>query len=255
MKYLQTIIALCIASNVGLYAEPSVYGNSSSFATPQKVINQNRQTIATLQRQLAQQNEHIEGLKSIVEGLSATVHQLGQAPRNAQGTGAETALLQDLGTMIDKINANYVTKEELQSALGNKKIKNKPIPKPVTVNTNNNSELYSEGVRLFVKQRFDEAKKRFTQTDTKGYKIAPSNYYLGEIAYYTKQYENAIFYFKKSAGINDKASYIDTLLLHTAISLENRGEPAQAKAFYENIISNYAGKKTASIAREKLKKL
>jgi len=78
---------------------------------------------------------------------------------------------------------------------------------------------------------------------------------LGEISYYTKKYEDAIFYYKKSAGLNDKASYIDTLLLHTAISLENRGELDQAKVFYENIIANYPNKKTAEIAHSKLKKI
>ena len=62
-------------------------------------------------------------------------------------------------------------------------------------------------------------------------------------------------YFKKSAGLYDQASYIDTLLLHTAISLEKTGEKAQAKAFYENIVANYEGKKTATLAIQKLKKL
>jgi len=117
------------------------------------------------------------------------------------------------------------------------------------------SKLYSEGVRLFVKKRYSEAKKRFAITDIKGYKPAASNYYLGEIAYYTKKYEDAIFHFKKSAGLYDQASYIDVLLLHTAISLEKSGDKAQARAFYENIIENYQGKKSARIAKEKLKKL
>ena len=118
-----------------------------------------------------------------------------------------------------------------------------------------NATLYSEGVRQFVKKRYSEAKKRFTITDTKGHKPAASNYYLGEIAYYTKQYEDAIFYFKKSAGLYDKASYIDTLLLHTAISLDKTGEKGQARIFYENIIENYSGKKTAQIAKDRVKKL
>jgi TolA-binding protein len=53
----------------------------------------------------------------------------------------------------------------------------------------------------------------------------------------------------------DQASYIDTLLLHTAISLEKNGDKGQARAFYENIVENYQGKKSAKIAKEKLKKL
>ena len=83
---------------------------------------------------------------------------------------------------------------------------------------------------------YDDAKKRFTIADAKGYKPAASNYYLGEIAYYTQQYEDAIFYYKKSAGLYDKAEYIDVLLLHTAISLERTGNKEQAKLFYQNII-------------------
>jgi len=124
-----------------------------------------------------------------------------------------------------------------------------------SLNGNSTSKIYSEGVRLFIKQRYDEAEKRFTITDTKGYKPAASNYYLGEIAYYTKKYEDAIFFYKKSVSLYDQASYIDVLLLHTAISLEKTGDKAQAKTFYKNIIDNYPDKKSAKIAKEKLKKL
>lgn len=258
MKVVQYSIIWCLLASVGLYAEPSVYGNSSSFVSPNKVISENKKTISKLTRKVREQTEQIDGLKSIVEGLSTTVHELEEKMQttNSSNTGSENnTLLQDLGKMIDEINANYVTKEELKSAIGANPVKMdsskteevKPVSTP--------AQAYSEGVRLFIKHRYDDAKKRFTLTDTKGYKAAPSNYYLGEIAYYTKKYEDAIFYYKKSAGLNDKASYIDTLLLHTAISLENRGEKEQAKVFYENIIANYAGKRTAEIAKEKLKKL
>jgi TolA-binding protein len=174
-------------------------------------------------------------------------------------TSSDDALLKKLAAMIDDINANYVSKEELQKALGGKVTVKSPVKagniKEDSLENTNTAELYSEGVRYFVKQHYDEAKKRFTITDAKGYKPAASNYYLGEIAYYTKKYEDAIFYFKKSAGLYDKASYIDTLLLHTAVSLENTGDKGQARVFYENIIENYAGKKTAKIAKERLKKL
>jgi TolA-binding protein len=258
MKVGQTLVVLCLFLGVSLYAEPSVYGNSNSFASPQKTINQNKKMIMLLKRQVSEQTEQIDGLKSIVEGLSATVHELEQTVQTQSIKNTNTqdnTLLHDLGEMIDKINANYVTKDELAQAIEEKSIVPQKQTESTTVSSNTPAEAYSEGVRLFVKHRYDEAKKRFKLTDSKGYKTAPSNYYLGEISYYTKKYEDAIFYYKKSAGLNDKASYIDTLLLHTAISLEKRGENEQAKIFYENIIANYDGKKTAEIAKEKLKKL
>ncbi len=256
MKYL--VFLLSIVSTI-IFAEPSVYGNSGYSVSDSK-------TITTLKRKIAQQNERIDGLLSIVEGLSATVNELQyntQATVNASGGENNTQLLKELGRMIDEINENYVTKDELKKALQSKstytpskvKTKRKEAKLQESLAGKSRAKLYSEGVRLFVKKRYDEAKKRFMITDTKGYKPAASNYYLGEIAYYTKKYDDAIFYFKKSAGLYDQASYIDTLLLHTAISLEKTGEKAQAKAFYENIVANYEGKKTAKIAKEKLKKL
>jgi len=238
-------------------AEPSVYGNNGFYNTD-KIVIKNKKIIALLRQKVIRQNERIDGLMSIVEGLSSTVNELKntQASKLTSESKNDTDLLNKLGRMIDDINTNYVSKKELQEILNHTNKMNSNT----TVTTNNLKrqnvkKLYSEGVRLFVKQRYDEAKKRFLITDTKGYKPAASNYYLGEIAYYTKVYEEAIFYFKKSAGLYDKASYIDTLLLHTAIALQKNGKKEQARVFYENIIENYVGKKTALIAKEKLKTL
>ena len=265
MNYLVRIISLFQLGAILVLAEPSVYANRS-FSSSQKILLQNKKTISMLRQKIAQQNEQIDGLRSIVEGLSATVNQLQQnshtVVKNSSST-SDSALLHQLGTMIDKINSEYVSKSELQEILksdinyssANKEITKVKERSSKSLENKKTLILYSEGVRLFVKQRYDEAKKRFIITDTKGYKPAASNYYLGEISYYTKKYEDAIFYFKKSAGLNDQASYIDTLLLHTAISLEKSGEKEQAKTFYENIIANYSEKKSAKIAKQKLKKL
>ena len=268
-KYLQNLFISLILGTTVLLAEPSVYGfghsssgSSKPSISPKQMILQNRKNISFLKRKIAEQNERIDGLTSIIEGLSATLGELqagGTRTSTMDNRNNNTALLKELGTMIDKINDNYVSKDELQKILKSKgkytsTAKGQSISEE-SLEGRSSSKLYSEGVRLFVKKRYSEAKKRFTVTDTKGYKPAASNYYLGEIAYYTKKYEDAIFHFKKSAGLYDQASYIDTLLLHTAISLEKNGDKGQARAFYENIVENYQGKKSAKIAKEKLKKL
>ncbi|AKF24517.1 hypothetical protein YH65_03270 [Sulfurovum lithotrophicum] len=272
-------LLLLLAGTGMLLAEPSVYGNrdnapnyddsySNRGKKPAKVvITENRDSIVRLKHRIAELEERMDGLSSLVEGLSITINEL-QAPGRLQQSQTNTpntdntALLKELGAMIDRINENYVSKEELQRILKSKGSYVAPKKEKSTVSTesdslgkSSNAKLYSEGVRLFNKKRYNEAKKRFTITDTKGYKPAASNYYLGEIAYYTKKYDDAIFYFKKSAGLYDQASYIDTLLLHTGVSLEKTGDKAQAKAFYENIIENYSGKKSAKIAKKRLEKL
>jgi len=274
-KYLVIMALMMTMSSMILHAEPSVYGFGSSDTTQQRQSSSSssKRSIAVMQRKIAQQDERIDGLITIIEGLSASLNELqmreGQGSSSVNTNLPNDDLLKKLAGMIDEINANYVSKEELQAVLGKKEFKaaskKKTTTKKSTVKSSqkgndslankSNATLYSEGVRFFVKKRYTEAQKRFAITDTQRYKPAASNYYLGEIAYYTKKYEDAIFYFKKSAGLYDKASYIDTLLLHTAVSLEKTGDRGQAKAFYENIIANYKGKKSAEIAKFRLEKL
>ncbi len=255
-------LILCM-STLFVQAEPSVYGfgteDTGTITVTDIRPTASLRTMADMRRKILEQDERIEGLTTIIEGLSASLNEM------QRGGGASMSnndvSLQKLSSMIDDINAKYVSKDELQVALGKKSTvkssvkSTKNTTKKDTISGKSKATLYSEGVRHFVKKRYTEAKERFAITDKKGYKPAASNYYLGEIAYYSKKYEDAIFYFKKSAGLYDKASYIDTLLLHTAVSLEKTGDKGQARAFYENIIENYKGKKTATIAKKRLKNL
>ena len=255
---------LIALSSTLVLAESSLYGFGMEEETAQtEQVRTSLTTMTAMRQRIVEQDERIDGLTTIIEGLSATLNEIrsNTTTRKANETQGSDVVLQKLAGMIDEINANYVRRDELNKVLskGSTKFSSKKAKKQVdesdTLTEKSNASLYSEGVRYFVKKRYSKAKKRFSITDTKGYKPAASNYYLGEIAYYTKEYEDAIFYFKKSAGLYDKASYIDTLLLHTAISLDKTGEKSQARVFYENIIENYAGKKTATIATQRLKKL
>ena len=232
-----------------------------------QVIIQNRKTITALKRRVSELEERMAGLTSLLEGQNATIAEMKMAEEMGGNPAAvktpdNTQLLKELGLMIDNISANYVSKDELKEALAGKTLRDKGKNRTKKTSEGRGSlegkatsKIYSEGVRLFVKQRYGEAEKRFIITDKKGYKPAASNYYLGEIAYYTKKYEDAIFFYKKSASLYDQASYIDVLFLHTAISLEKTGDKGQAKTFYKNIVDNYPDKKSAKIAKEKLKKL
>ncbi len=250
-KYLYTLFL----TTVLLHAEYNFGGSSQQV----KITNS---SIASMKHKIEKQEERIDGLITIIEGLSASLNELQyiqqKKPLHDNKQNKNDVLLQKLVAMIDDINENYVSKKELKSLVQAYTATAKPVPVKIkndSLKGKENATLYSEGVRHFGKKRYDEAEKRFIVTNKKGYKPAASNYYLGEIAYYTKKYEDAIFYFKKSAGLYDQATYIDTLLFHTAVSLEKTGNREEAKKFYENIIENYPTKKTAKIAKKKLKKL
>ncbi len=225
--------------------EPSVYGLSGS-AYSSKAMAAQQKRILKLEQKVRELQSQIEGLRSVVEGLS-------EASATRQSGGVSESRFNALQQKIDELSAMCSQKQQTVSThTANPKSQK---PKAVALADRPLRRLYTEGVRLFGKRRYDEAKKRFEITDAKGYKPAASNYYLGEIAYYTKHYDDAIFYYKKSAGLNENAGYIDILLLHAGIALEKQGDKAQAKRFFENIVANYPGKRSAKIAKQHLRRL
>ena len=265
-------ILFCIASSAVLCAEPSVYGNSGTYVSTEKISQKNQSSMISLQQEVSQLKQDIEGLKSIVEGLNLSLNQIQQKQANA-GTSnnqANQQLMQDLGGMIDKINNDYVSKAELKKALESgkvtqksttrttKKVAKKPkTKKPKTKKANSlenadSSALYSRGVRLVKQKKYSMAKIRFDILSRRGYKKASTSFYLGEIAYRTKNYSDAIDHYKTSAGANEKASYMDTLLLHTGISLEKKGDTSQAKRFFQAIVDGYPDSGSAKVAKRHL---
>ena len=253
---------LCLVLLMGIvvWAEPSVYGNSGSYGSAKK----NHNDILSLQEEVAQLKQEVEGLKSIVEGLSISLNQAQQKEANS-GSRTDSKLLQDLSAMIDRINSNYVSKAELKKALKSGKVasssskKTKSDKGKASKSTTENklesassSALYSRGVRLVKKKKYSMAKQRFDILKKRGYKKASTYFYLGEIAYRTKNYADAIAYYKTSAEANENANYMDTLLLHTGISLEKRGDSAQAKRFFQAIVDGYPDTGSAKVAKKHL---
>ena len=235
--------------------------SSSIFAyeVPLKdVVLQNRSQISALKSQIAEQKERIDGLVSLIEGMNTTIKEL-QDNQRLQPKNDNTALLKELGVMIDRINADYVSKQELQDILSKYNLAKTTSTKvqeikPISLKTSP-KELYTQAMKLYMNKDYKEAIKRFELCDKKGYKVAKSNFYLGEMSYYSKDYESALFYYKKSAGIDSNASYMPVLMLHTAISLDRSNQKDQAKLFYQNVIDTYPQTKSAKIAQDRLGKL
>jgi len=223
-----------------------------------------RAKIAMMQQQLDQLSERVEGLTTVIEGLNSTINDLSVA--NKPSATSPTSLVA-LESKVDRIDRECVKRDKKVTKQGTKRATKIDKPRDSSrsrddeattqdgIENKNNSTLYSEGARFFQKQQYQKAEDRFKLMVERDYKKASSNYYLGEIAYYTKNYSDAIHYYKKSAKLYDKASYIDILLLHTAISLEKTGDTTQAKIFYDTIISDYPEKRSSKIAKKNLKKL
>jgi len=254
------IIVLMFVGTGFLTAEPFVYGGAGSS---DQQIKRNKTAIYKLRQETARLREEIEGLRSIIEGLNQTVGRLQQ--KNSEGN---RRALGEIAKLLDKINQEYVSRAELKKLLGKKTVattagssasrSKKTSPKPGTassssLNRASSSALYSRGVRLVGKKRYNEAKKRFDILAKRGYKKATTHFYLGEIAYRTGRYSDAIEEYKRSAELNEDAGYMDKLLLHTGLSMEKNGDREQAKRFFQAIVDGYPGTDSAKVAQKHLR--
>jgi len=251
--------------------EPSVYGAGDidsaepyGLTATERNVLANRRQVQLLSNRVAEQQNRIDGLTSAIEGLNKEVVELKEQLVRLQSkddANKTYALLLNLGKMIDKINSNYVTQEDLQMALSSRStlgggggaIYNPSMDSSMnSTGTLDLDEIYREGVQLFSRKSYGAAQAKFEQVLANNHKPASTNYYLGEIAYYTNNYTDAINYYKKSASINDQASYMKILYLHIGMALARTGQERQARGFFEYLINHYPNSRAAEIARKNL---
>lgn len=231
--------------------------------------------------------ERIDGLQTIIESISATsrnnklilkeldkknsedvknsseydkrLTELIQA--NSKEIEKINLLLNEMSKLIDTINTTYVTKNEFNSLVSEvnkfkdlvaKELKESSKPKKSSSNNLSTSDIAAKAKSLYDKKLYTEALEQYDYLIKKNYKPAQSHYMVGEIEYYRKNYAEAIAYFKKSATLYNKASYMPVLMLHTAIAMDETGDKKNAKSFYNAVISSYPDSTAAKTAKNKL---
>ncbi len=294
MKKILFAFLLALGVSFAGTQEPSAFGagdlDSSEpygLSESERHILKNKRAIEALQKTLLKQQqivqsnrERIDGLQSIIEGWNSrivaferSIRQIEDLNRSVDELNAKTdalaktqsenfeqirTVLQELGTLIDSINEKYVDKERfnrLESAFLQFKEAYESFMKKADLSSKSNAQIYKEAKQLYRKKSYSEAKRYFAHLIKSNYKPATSNFYLGEIAYRNGRYKDAIAYYKRSASLYDKSSFMPTLLLHTAISLQRIGDKEQAREFYNSLISLYPDSKSAAVAKKNLAKL
>ncbi len=294
MKKIFPLLLLALCASYGGAQEPSAFGAGDldsaepyGLSESERHILKNKRAIEALQKTLLKQqqivqrnSERIDGLQSIIEGWNGQIAEFERSIRKIEDMNRSIAelegktealaksqsenfeqiriVLQELGTLIDSINEKYVDKERfnrLESAFLEFKEAYESYMKKIDLSSKSNAQIFKEAKQLYKKKKYADAKRYFTYLIKNHYKPATSNFYLGEIAYRNGRYKDAIGYYKRSASLYDKSSFMPTLLLHTAISLQKIGDKEQAKEFYNSLISLYPESKSAAVARKKLAKL
>jgi len=170
-------------------------------------------------------------------------------------------MLVEMSTLVDTINTTYVTKNEFNmlvedlnkfKSLVAKELKNNAKPKKSKLDSMSNGDVATQAKSYYDKKLYTKALEYYKHLIKKKYKPARGHYMVGEIYYYRKDYANSIAYFKKSASLYSKASYMPVLMLHTAISMDRTNDKKNAKTFYNAVISKYPNSSSAKIAKQKL---
>ena len=183
------------------------------------------------------------------------------AEKNTQTIAKNLLVIQELSKLIDTINANYVTKQEFNSlvnsvnefkALVSKELKSKVKSKESSLSSMTNGEVADKAKALYDKQYYTKAIEYYTYLISKNYKPAASHFMVGQMKFQRKNYSDAISYYKKSASLYSKASYMPELLLNTAISMDKTNDKKNAKVFYNAILSKYPDTKEAKSAQKYL---
>lgn len=179
-------------------------------------------------------------------------------------------VISKLSKTTDAINKSYISDKEfksnmkqfitraefeaLKNSLGVKtSVKTTSKAKTKTVSSKTDKKaIMDEAIRLFKKDYFTKAIPMFEELIAANYMPAANNFYLGEIWYYRKKYDDAIRHFKTSAMLYDKADYMPKLLLHSAISFEKTKDFSNAANFYSSLIDIYPDSKEAKTATKNL---
>lgn len=238
--------------------------------------------------QLDSLRERIDGLQSIIESLSRKAHnnkinlkkqnelsdlktknsseyekRLGEIVQaNSTSIEQQKVLMGEMSLLIDTINAKYVSKDEFNLLVADvnnfksliakelKSSNNKPTKSKLE--SLSSKELYDQADKYFKKKYYTNAIENFELLIKRNYKPAYAHYMIGEMNYKRKNYANAISYYKKSSSLYSKASYMPTLMLHTAVSMSKTGDKQHAAAFFEAVVAKYPNSVEAKEAREYL---
>ncbi|MDX9756090.1 MAG: tetratricopeptide repeat protein [Sulfurimonas sp.] len=279
------------AFGAGDLNNPNPYGLTSTEATileTKKNLNKIVVKSNNQANEFDSLRERVDGLQTIIESINTSTHNnklkiKSLEDENSRKSEYDKRIIEsiqvntkdvekihlqiiEISKLLDVINLSYVKKDEFNSLVNDmNKLKSLMLKDSSSKDSTNksktikskdselpNADVEKKAKALYDKKSYAESVELYKELAEKNYKPALSNYMIGEIEYYRKNYADAIAYFKKSATLHSKAGYMPVLMLHTAASMEKIGDVKNAKVFYDAIITQYPESEHAKSAKSKL---
>ena len=263
-------------------SEKKIVENSKSLQTAKRQSQENSAQLQSLR-------DRLDGLQTVMEGLNENVREnkLALAALASEQNGSQSrdekiaaleasvraseanidslkAVLQTLATQEDTINANYVSKEEFNRLVNDintfKGDLSKTLKSGGSAAADPYASMSSKALAAEAKKNYDglyfsKAIPMYEELIRRNYKPAYAHFIIGEMWHYRKDWSKALSYYKESASRFDKASYMPTLMLHSAESMQHLGDTSNARKFLQTLRAKYPGTKEASQAEALLNTL
>ena len=272
------------AEPYGLTAtEKKIVENRDTLKTTKRQSQENSAQLQSLR-------DRLDGLQTVMEGLTESVQAnktalagLADEKQSAQSRDEKIAaleesvrasetniaalktLLETLSTQVDTINTNYVSKDEFNGLIEEINRFKSDLSKTLksgakqsggsTYGSLSDKALAAEARANYDKLYFKNAIPMYEELISRNYKPAYAHYMIGEMWHYRKDWAKALSYYKESADRYSKASYMPTLMLHSAECMEHLGDKANAKKFLETLRTKYPGTPEAKKAEALLNTL
>ena len=270
-------ISVFDAGNLDSSSPYGLTDNEKTFLKNKQNLENLSRNVGDVESSLNSMQERLEGLQSVLDGLNSRISRIEKRLSDLEGNDGNftaksdfdelkkyveesrkiqeannakiTKALKDMGALIDKSNAapaNTKKTDEDKSAVKTPDTQSQSSKTDFT--RRKNQDVASEAKKLFDAGKLDDAKARYEYLLSKDHKPAMANFYLGEIAYQQKAYNNAIKYYQQSIQLYDKADYTPKLLYHTAISFDKIKDTESANKFYKALKLGYPDSKEAKQA-------
>ena len=227
--------------------ESTLSGAQERIEGLQSIIDGINERITRLERRISELESQISGGENSQNSLES-LRKYAEETRALQDANNQkiTKALKDLGALIDKSNTS---KEEPKPAKNTSEDANKQSSSDFT--KQKIQDVAADAKKMFDSGKLDDAKARYEFLISKNHKPAAANFYLGEISYQQKSYNNAIKYYQQSIALYDKADYTPKLLYHTAISFDKINDKDSANRFYKALKLGYPDSKEAKASPDR----
>jgi len=260
-------------------AEKKILENNKRLKKTDRKLNSTKSEVESLR-------ERIDGLQSVLESIALKSQQnkvtLGDLTHSRENEGKTTEerlvkleteikannenimqlkmAIEELSKLMDEQSSTYATQEELNALVDDVNafkvlVAGELKKKAKSSSKKSSGDLATQAKRHYDSKDYSKAVNDYKELVNRKYKPAYGHYMIGQSYFALGDYAKAISHYKESAKRYKKASYMPTLMLRTAYSMQKTGDTANAKKFYNAVIAKYPGSTEAQKAERYLGQL